>query len=195
VPAREPVQQQIPIVNGSDKEWVVRAKLDDKYDKKLGSFDIKPKEILNVKKQSSDQFCLLTIEPEWACTIESKLTLKNDVTNEEYEYELKGYGEEPLAKDHIVLHCRAREKSTTKLEIPNRTNKTVKYTVTTDLQRPEGESSFSIPPTGTYEYELSVTPILGGTYTASITFMDEEEKFYWWTVEVITEPPKPIGPP
>jgi hypothetical protein len=33
--------------------------------------------------------------------------------------------------------------------------------------------------------------LLGGVYTASITFQDNEDKFIWWTVEVRTDSPKP----
>ena len=33
--------------------------------------------------------------------------------------------------------------------------------------------------------------MLGGTYTASITFEDDEGRFLWWTVEVRTDPPEP----
>jgi len=40
-------------------------------------------------------------------------------------------------------------------------------------------------------YDLEITPLLGGVYTASITFQDQDERFVWWTVEVKTESPKP----
>lgn len=46
-------------------------------------------------------------------------------------------------------------------------------------------------PKDTYRYELAITPLLGGVYTASITFKDNEEKFMWWTVEVRTDSPRP----
>ena len=36
-----------------------------------------------------------------------------------------------------------------------------------------------------------MTPLLGGVYTASITFIDQDERFFWWTVEVRTESPRP----
>lgn len=32
---------------------------------------------------------------------------------------------------------------------------------------------------------------MGGVYTASITFQDNEDRFYWYTVEVRTDSPKP----
>jgi hypothetical protein len=42
-----------------------------------------------------------------------------------------------------------------------------------------------------FDYELAITPLLGGVYTASITFVDSEERFMWWTVEVKTDSPRP----
>lgn len=33
--------------------------------------------------------------------------------------------------------------------------------------------------------------MLGGVYTASITFKDNEDRFIWWTVEVRTDSPRP----
>jgi hypothetical protein len=51
------------------------------------------------------------------------LTLNNKNTGEVYEYELKGSGEEPLAEDHIVLNCKARETTKHYFEIKNPTDK------------------------------------------------------------------------
>ena len=65
------------------------------------------------------------------------------------------------------------------------------YTVWTDLQNAVGVREFKIPPRQSHDYKLSVTPFLGGVYTASITFQDSEERFIWWTVEVRTDSPKP----
>lgn len=38
---------------------------------------------------------------------------------------------------------------------------------------------------------MSITPLLGGVYTASITFFDQENRFMWYTVEVRTDSPRP----
>ena len=119
------------------------------------------------------------------------LTLRNESTKEEYEYELKGIGEEPLAEDHIVLTCKARETTRHTFEIKNNTEKQQTYTVWTDLQNAVGTKEFVVKPRGSFDYELAITPLLGGVYTASITFQDNEERFMWWTVEVRTDSPKP----
>jgi hypothetical protein len=39
--------------------------------------------------------------------MESKLILINPVTNDTFEYKLQGYTEEPIAREHIVINCRA----------------------------------------------------------------------------------------
>jgi hypothetical protein len=72
------------------------------------------------------------------------LTLKNETTKEEYEYELQGIGEEPLAEDHIVLNCKAKETTHHKFEIKNNTDKNQTYTVWTDLQNGVGEKEFVV---------------------------------------------------
>lgn len=119
------------------------------------------------------------------------LTLHNKTTGEVYEYELKGFGEEPLAEDHIVLNCKARETKIHTFEIKNPSDKPISYSVTTDLQNAVGKQEFVVKPKDIYRYDLSITPLLGGVYTASITFKDNEEKFMWWTVEIRTDSPRP----
>jgi len=96
--------------------------------------------------------------------------LKNESTKEEYEYELKGIGEEPLAVDHVILNCAARETTEKVFKIDNITDKAITYTVWTDLQNAVGTKEFTIKPKSSYEYKLAITPLLGGVYTASITF-------------------------
>lgn len=112
----------------------------------------------------------MTFKPTWVCKSSGTLTLKNESTREEYEYELKGIGEEPLAEDHIVLNCNARETTKHQFEIKNPLDKEAIYTVWTDLQNAVGKKEFNILPKSSYFYDLAITPLLGGVYTASITF-------------------------
>ncbi len=128
VPARGSVVQDIPIVNNSSQEWKVIAILDQS---KGGCFSLNQTQKL-VKKGITENFSL-RFAPTWVCEVSGTLTLKNESTKEEYEYELKGIGEEPLAEDHIVLSCKARETCTHTFEIKNPSDKTVTYDVWTDL--------------------------------------------------------------
>lgn len=76
-------------------------------------------------------------------------------------------------------------------EIKNTGDKTLTYTVWTDLQNAVGQKEFTVKPKSSFDYPLKITPLLGGVYTASITFQDNEDRFIWWTVEVRTDSPTP----
>ena len=143
-----------------------------------------------VKRKTTNNF-LLMFKPYWVTEVTGRLTLNNNTTNETYEYDLKGVGEEPLAEDHIVLNCQARQTTVHNFEIKNLFEKAVFYRVETDLNNVTGAENFNVKPKDTYYYALSITPILGGVYTGSITFYDNEDRFIWYTVEVRTESPKP----
>lgn len=109
VPARMVTLQDIPIVNNSEKDWpikvnFVKEKLPNSHLFSLGS--LIQKEIIVKKKTQS--FIPLSFKPKWICEAECKLILTNPLTNDLFEYSIKGFGEEPLAEDHIVLNCLAR---------------------------------------------------------------------------------------
>ena len=85
-----------------------------------------------VKKDHTELF-QLKFAPNWVSETTGTLVLKNESTKEEYEYELRGIGEEPLAEDHIVLNCKARERNTYTFAIENRGDTPANYVVWTDL--------------------------------------------------------------
>jgi hypothetical protein len=71
--------------------------------------------------------------------VEGKLELYNTVTNDKFEYELKGFGEEPVAEDHIVINCKARETTTYEIELKNPYNdREISYKVETDVINSSG---------------------------------------------------------
>ena len=46
--------------------------------------------------------------PGFVCEASAKLVITNPLTNDVFEYDLKGIGEEPLSEAHITLQCKAR---------------------------------------------------------------------------------------
>ena len=96
----------------------------------------------------------LTFNPTWVMQHTAIWTLRNDSTKEEYEYELKGYGEEPLAEDHRVINCSARETQTTMFDVKNNSDKSLTYTVWTDLQNAVGQKEFVVKPKSSFQYKL-----------------------------------------
>lgn len=108
-----------------------------------------------------------------------------------FEYELKGFGEEPIAEEHIILSCQARKQTRREIELKNpHADKPITYRVETDLINAAGLTTLTIQPGKKANYVLSVTPVLSGQYTGSITFTDDDGRYFWYTVFMNTEAPR-----
>lgn len=143
-----------------------------------------------VKKKSTGVFPI-TFSPIWVQQAEAKLILSNPITNDVFEYEMKGYGEEPVAEEHIILNCLARKTTRREIELKNPyADKPITYKIDTDLINASGPSSITIAGGKKANYLLSVCPVLSGQYTGSITFTDEQGRYLWYTVFLNTESPK-----
>ncbi|CAE7901735.1 Ank2, partial [Symbiodinium sp. KB8] len=134
----------------------------------------------------------LTFKPEWVCDVKAQLVLYNVGTNETYEYDLHGIAEEPLAEEHVVVKCEAREKTSHVFSVKNHSNMTATFEVESDLVHISGPSSIQVDGRGTGEYELVFQPLQAGQVTGCIMFRDTHTgHFTWYTVELMTLPPKP----
>ena len=190
VPIGEELKQEIPIINSTEKVWNMKVSLLQPHETN-GQYFTGPKEF-SIKGKSTNYY-VLSFKPLSICKAEGKLILTNNNTNEVFDYELIGFGEAPLAQDHIILDCVALKQSTKIIEIPNPyKDRPVTYRVETDLMNPDGQPNFKIPPGKVYKYPLTVTPSLGGLYTGSISFYEEGEKdkYIWYTVLMNTDRPK-----
>ena len=104
----------------------------------------------------------MTFRPPWVCEAEYKLTLTNPNTKDEFEYDIKGYGEEPLAERHIVVNCKAKKTEKVLIELDNKKNdKPMLYTVQTDESIFTGPENIKVRANGVGKYYLNVTPLLG----------------------------------
>lgn len=137
-------------MNNSEKDWNVKANLVFESKDKNGVFSINVKEMI-IKRKTTNNF-LLMFKPYWVTEVTGKLTLNNNTTNEVYEYDLKGIGEEPLAEDHIILNCQARQTTVHSFEIKNLFEKAVTYRVETDLNNVTGAETFIVKPRDSYYY-------------------------------------------
>lgn len=59
---------------------------------------------------------------------------------------MKGYGEEPVAEEHIILNCQARKLTKREIELKNNTEKPIVYNVETDLIYATGPSTITVQP-------------------------------------------------
>lgn len=190
VPCGDEIKQDIPLVNNLDRDCAIKVTLINPPETN-GQFFSGARDFY-IKKKSTNYYTI-TFKPPIICKSEAKLTLFNSYTNDVLEFDLIGLGEEPLAKDHIILNCVARKPTTHIIEMPNPfKEKPITYKVETDLINPDGPPQFTIAPGKVFKYPLSVTPLLGGLYTGSITFFEEDEKnkYIWYTVLVNTDRPK-----
>merc|ERR1719161_2536405 len=189
--ARKSVTQEIPIVNPTERDWLVKPT----FTQQGNEFD-GPREFTAKKRQPSGQattsYYPLTFKPDWVCNVHSQLTLYNVGTNETYEYELHGVAEEPLAEDHVVIRYEAREKTSYKFAVKNHVGYPATFEVESDLVHISGPSNLQVEGRGTGEYDLTFQPLQAGQVTGCIMFRDTNSgHFTWYTVELQTLPPKP----
>lgn len=189
--ARKHIVQDIPIVNPTDREWAIKPT----FVQNGHEFD-GPREFNAKKKQANGQattsYYPLAFKPEWITDVKATLVLHNTGTNETYEYELHGVAEEPLADEHVVIKCEAREKTAYKFNVTNYSNNPATFEVESDLVHISGPSSIQIEGRGRGDYELTFQPLQTGPVMGCIMFRDVATGHYsWYTVELITLPPKP----
>ncbi len=99
VPARSEVTQNLPIVNNTEKDWSIKVTWTPDSLKNGNYFSIPGQYTKDfpVKKKSTGNFPV-TFKPKWAAKAEAKLVLLNPVTMDQFEYDIRGNGEEPLAE-------------------------------------------------------------------------------------------------
>lgn len=190
VPINEELKQEIPIINNTDKQWSMKVALQTPHETN-GQYFSGPKDF--IIKGKTTNYYIVTFRPLTVGKAEARVVLTNSNTNDVFDYELIGYGEEPLALDHIILECVAKKQTTKMIEVVNPyKDRPVTYRVETDLINPDGPPTFKIPAGKIFKYPLAVTPSLGGLYTGSISFYEEGEnnKYLWYTVLMNTDRPK-----
>ncbi len=182
VPARHQVTQDIPINNESESEWPI--KVDLQYDhNQPARFEVGRGEYIAPKKQVTN--IQLKFVPDWACECKGKLTINIVRTNQTFIYELMGKGEEPLAEEKITIECVAKVGKDQLINVTNPYERTVQYRIETDMSKViSGEPTFRLAPRETRPYKIHVTPLVGGIDMGSITFIDNEERYLWYVVEL-----------
>ncbi|GBG28496.1 Cilia- and flagella-associated protein 65 [Hondaea fermentalgiana] len=188
-PARQKIKQGIPILNTTDVVWNIQARLE-------GSACFTAPRSLSVSPDGGAADFTLEFAPTWVGEFSGKLILHNATTNEDMIYVLSGVGQEPLAEDHIVIECKAREKVFQAFAVSNNfgscSDVYTTFAVESDLPHVGGDPTISVAKGASADYMLTVNPLLGGTYTGSVTFsLGPERPFLWYTVEIRATSPAP----
>eukprot|EP00940_MAST-03C_sp_MAST-3C-sp2_P001239 g1239.t1 len=183
-PARQTIEQAIPIYNNTDEPWTLMAQFS-------GSAFFSGPHSLIVPAHSNASY-KLSFKPLEICESTScKLSLQNK--NVSFDFNLKGAGNEPLAEDHIVVACKARTQGCHKFLVRNFASESRTFNVVSDIPNVSGDSTVVVPAKSEKSYLLQFSPLVGGTYSGTVTFEDPKSKtsFQWYTVEIQAESSDP----
>lgn len=192
-PARHSIIQEIPLANPSDSTWVLKASFGTNGSGVPSMFSGPNSLQVPAKKTASYP---LTFTPKWISHEKTSFVLVNPTTQQQFEFELSGIGEDPLAQDHIVLSCQARTSILHEFDVvsfktdpPGVQN----YKVESDLRDVVGAPNVTVPQTNSVaKYPLTFSPLVSGTYFGSITFTNlQTNEYIWYTIEANVSPPEP----
>jgi len=184
--ARQSITQEIPIINYSEQPWSIHADLQGQHFTGSKDLVVPPNTDAGPGRASYN----LTFSPNWMCSVEGDLILRNATIGDTYQYKLQGVGEEPVAEDHIVIDCKARWRTKQAISVRNvLKGKAITYRVECDMQGVSGSEELTVEADSEAEYELSVMMPRGGNFTGSITFLSPTQEYIWYTFEVNAENP------
>jgi hypothetical protein len=205
-PARHSIVQEIPLSNPTDTTWSLKAIFSNGSSDSAGSrssasmFSGPPSLVVPAKRSATYP---LTFTPSWIYHETRTFVLLNTATQQQFEFELSGYGEEPLAQDHVVLSCQARSSLVHTFDVlalpggngSSDANAAQIFKVESDLRDVVGASTITVPAGGlarVAKYPLTFSPLVSGSYFGSVTFTNEATSEYlWYTVEASVSPPEP----
>ncbi|KAJ8535237.1 hypothetical protein ON010_g13501 [Phytophthora cinnamomi] len=209
-PARHSIVQEIPLSNPTDTTWSLKAIFSNGNTDSAGNapagkppasmFSGPPSLVVPAKRSATYP---LTFTPSWIYHETRTFVLVNTATQQQFEFELSGYGEEPLAQDHIVLHCQARSSIMHNFDVfalpggngSGDANGAQVFKVESDLRDVVGASMLTVPASSSsnrvVKYPLTFSPLVSGSYFGSVTFTNEVNEYLWYTVEASVSPPEP----
>ncbi|KAG6954458.1 hypothetical protein JG687_00011816 [Phytophthora cactorum] len=202
-PARHSIVQEIPLSNPTDTTWSLKAvfsngNTDSSASKPPASMFSGPPALVVPAKRSATY--PLTFTPSWMYHETRTFVLLNTATQQQFEFELSGYGEEPLAQDHVVFSCQARTSIVHNFNVfalpGGDANAAQVFKVESDLRDVVGASTITVPAGSgsnrSVKYSLTFSPLVSGSYFGSVTFTNEATNEYlWYTVEAFVSPPEP----
>lgn len=183
-PARQTILQEIPIMNETDHQWMLKSTF-------TGAKEFTGPLALTVGAHETSSYPL-SFYPAWICDVKSQLVLHNTTTDTRFEYNLSGVGEEPLAESQIQLKCVARETVSQEFKVPGiRGQSTTLYTVESDMPHVTGPSTVTAKSNEPVTYKLQFCPTIGGAYSGSITFCAPTGEYFWHTITADVASPEP----
>ncbi|KAK9844614.1 hypothetical protein WJX74_004677 [Apatococcus lobatus] len=184
-PARHKTTQEVPLVNGTKENWLVRAEC-------RGETFTGPREMSVLSGQTglySLHFCPPTMGF-FAGSIEFAIA----AIGEKYVFSVTGRGLEPYAEERISLECTARTSLTRTLLVPTLTPvQSTSYKVLCDLAMLSGQAKLVVPSAGRAGYTMSLQPHTYGDFLGSIVFLTDAGEYCWYMIEVHVKKPPAVA--
>lgn len=188
-PARIPITQNIPLINSLDTDVNVRVTIERTKNGEAFKLDVTesiPFKVTKVPYQLN-----LTYQPEWTNESHAKMIVNYKETNEIFEYELRGKGEEPLAEKEYIIDCKLKEEKIVMIEFDDVKRPNTTYQVEIDLPHyATGPGTFDIHAGKTGSYPLKIHALLGGEFTGSVTFKNDQGMYWWYMITLKVESSK-----
>ncbi|KAJ3053490.1 Cilia- and flagella-associated protein 47 [Rhizophlyctis rosea] len=182
-PARQPLSQEIPIVNKTDEDWTIKAHLQ--------GLNFQVPQSITVKARTSTPIPI-TFRPTRPGTIHALLTLSNLQTSQKHTYHLHGVALDPLPEDTKEVTCEARDRVELSFLVRNYTERDADYDVVSDVPGGEGADRVWVAKASAEEYRMIVHARSSGTFQNVVTFVNKGDHSYvWFIVKLTVNPPPP----
>ncbi|KAJ3044775.1 Cilia- and flagella-associated protein 47 [Rhizophlyctis rosea] len=183
-PARQPLTQDIPIVNKTDEDWTIKAHLQ-------GTTFHTP-QTLTARARTTTPIPI-TFRPTRPGPTHALLTLSNLQTSQKHTYHLHGVALDPLPEDTKEVTCNARDVVDLEFTVRNHNaERDVEFEVVSDLPGGEGEERVCVGRGGSEEYRMRVFGRCSGVWEGVVTFLNRGDGSYvWYVVKLTVNPPPP----
>ncbi|KAI8618966.1 hypothetical protein BC830DRAFT_1106198 [Chytriomyces sp. MP71] len=181
-PARQPLTQDIPIINRTEEDWTISATIEG------SAFSGVP---VTIAKSRQTSYYQLTFTPAKSGDYIGLLTLSNGQTYQKYIYSLRGCAQEPLPEDNREIKCVARETVSETFRVYNYTDWDAEYDVVTDLPNAKSESCISILANSYVDTVIEFRSIKVGSSVQIATFMNRIDQSYVWFILRLNVIPPP----
>ena len=187
-PATIEIKQEIPVTNGTMTDATFEI---EKVDESNGHHFKAPTSIL--VKADSTQYLPVVFKPEWVQKSLSSLTITNPNTKEKFQYQLKGRGLEPLSEDHYKFNVDVGSCKSHLIKLENKEAQDIEYQVKIDMHGISGSKNLLLKAGKTANYQLQISPSLGGIYAGCVTFTDvATQRYIWYSMELESKGQKNI---
>lgn len=188
-PARIPITQNIPLINTLDSDVSVKVVIE--RIKHGEGFKVNVQEGTTFKVGREPYQLRLTYEPEWTYESQARMVVTYKETNEVFEYELRGKGEEPLAEKEIVIDCKLKEEKVIEIGLEDIRRPNATYHAEIDLPHyASGPETIEVHHGKPAFYPLKINALLGGEFTGSLTLKNDAGMYWWYMITLKVESSK-----